>query len=406
MTAFDRRDLMRASAALGLALTLPVPRGRAAGDPFRIGALTPITGAGKPFGAGMRTAIQLAAEAVNQAGGAAGRRLEVIAEDDQTSPQHAVLAAKKLIEVDKVEAIVGTWASSVTLAVMKLTDAAGLIEMNTSSAPEISTLDTKDLVWRFQATTEQVGRAFAVVAKKRGFSRPVVMSTGHAPGGGNTESFKRRWEAMGGTVAASVVYEPYRSSYRAELQQALAAKPDVIVLGAYLPEATAILRDWQRAPADLAWMIPGWAANAALVKACGPELTEGVISIDTVPNQGAASFEQFAAPYKAATGQDGADNIYAAMAFDMVTVLALAIESAGPGASRAAINAQLREVANPPGTKVSSFAEGRAALASGKIDYDGASSRLDFDAHGDVTPTFGVSIISQGALKLAEILAP
>src|SRR5207253_308254 len=107
----DRRHLLRGGAALGLTVALPA-RARAAGDPFRIGALTPITGAGKPFGAGMQAAIRLAADAVNRAGGAAGRPLEVIAEDDQTAPAHAVLAAKKLIEVDKVQAIVGTWASS------------------------------------------------------------------------------------------------------------------------------------------------------------------------------------------------------------------------------------------------------------------------------------------------------
>ncbi len=400
----DRRHLLRGGAALGLTVALPArvraDDGRPGGDPFRIGALTPITGAGKPFGAGMQAAIRLAVDAVNRAGGAAGRPLEVIAEDDQTAPAHAVLAAKKLIEVDKVQAIVGTWASSVTLAVMKLTDAASLIEMNTSSAPEISTLDTKDLVWRFQATTDQFGRAFAAVARKRGFTRPATLAAGHVP-----DAFKGAWAATGGTVAAAVIYEPYRSSYRAELQQVLAAKPDVIVLGAFLPEATTILREWRREPADITWIIPGWAANPELVKACGPELTEGVISVDTVPNIEAASFKAFAASYKAATGQDGASNIYAAMAYDMVIVLALAIEAAGARASLAEINAKLRAVANPPGTKVFSFAEGKAALKAGKIDYDGASSRLDFDAAGDIAPNFGVSVITQGVLKLSEIVA-
>jgi len=87
----------------------------------------------------------------------------------------------------------------------------------------------------------------------------------------------------------------------------LAAKPDVIVRGAFLPEgSTTILREWRREPADITWIIPGWAANPELVKACGAELTEGVISVDTVPNIEAASFKAFAASYKAATGQDGA----------------------------------------------------------------------------------------------------
>ncbi len=57
----------------------------------------------------MQKMILAAAEMVNAAGGAAGRMLEVSAEDDQTQPQAAVLAAKKLIEVNKVQAILGTW---------------------------------------------------------------------------------------------------------------------------------------------------------------------------------------------------------------------------------------------------------------------------------------------------------
>jgi branched-chain amino acid transport system substrate-binding protein len=403
---FDRRDLLRGVAALGLALTLPARGAFAQSEPFRIGALTPITGAGSPYGTGMQKAILFAAAEVNDAGGAGGRTLEVIVDNDQTSPQHAVLVAKKLIEVDKAQAILGIWASSVTLAVMKLTDAAELIAMTTSGAPEISTIDKKDLVWRFQATNDRFGRAFAAVAQKRGFTRPATMAVNNPSGLGSANGFKTAWEATGGTLVAAVAYEPYRPSYRAELQSVLAAKPDVIVLGSYLPDATTILHEWhQGGGGGPTWIIPGWAANAELVKALGPDVTEGVISIDLAPNAAAASFASFAAKYKTATGKDGASNIYAAMCYDMVIALALAIEAAGPGASVKAINAKLREIANPPGTKVFSFAEGKAALKAGKIDYDGASSRLDFDQYGDITPTFGVNVITKGALKLAEVVA-
>jgi branched-chain amino acid transport system substrate-binding protein len=400
---FDRREVLRGGAALGLVAALPA---RAADAPFKIGALNSITGAGSPYGVGMRKAIQFAADEVNAAGGAAGRRLEVVAADDQTAPQHAVLAAKALIETDKVQAILGTWASSVTLAVMKLTDAAGLIQMNTSYVPEISTLDRKDLVWRFQATSDQIGRAFAVTARQRGFTRPATMAANLPAGRGNIDGFRKAWEASGGTVAAAVVYEPFRTSYRAELRQIMDAKPDVIVLGSSLPDTTVILDEWHQAGGGPnKWIVPGWAATPELVKALGPAITEGVLSIAVAPNAGAASYARFAAAYQAATGKDAASNIYAAMCYDMVIVLALAIEAAGPGAELAAINAKLREVANPPGQKVFSFAEGRDALKTGKIDYDGASSRLDFDRDGDVMPNFGVSVIHDGVLQRPEIIA-
>ena len=94
------------------------------------------------------------------------------------------------------------------------------------------------------------------------------------------------------------------------------------------------------------------------------------------------------------------------MAYDMLVVLALAMEIAGPNATPAQISAKLRDVANPPGTPVSSFAEGKALLARGqKINYEGASSKLDFDAFGDVTPDFGVSIIEKGQLVRRDVVA-
>ena len=63
----------------------------------------------------------LAADEVNAGGGAGGRTLEVVAEDTQTSPEAAVLAVKKLVEVNEVHAVMGTWSSGVTLAVMPIT---------------------------------------------------------------------------------------------------------------------------------------------------------------------------------------------------------------------------------------------------------------------------------------------
>jgi len=53
---------------------------------------------------------------------------------------------------------------------------------------------------------------------------------------------------------------------------------------------------------------------------------------------------------------------------------------------------------------VASFAEGKAALKSGKINYDGASSVLDFDARGDVKPDFGVYVFEKGKMDRKYIV--
>ena len=372
---------------------------------FRIGALNPITGAGSPYGPGMQKAILMAVEEVNAAGGAGGRKLEVFTEDTQTQPQAAVLAAKKLIEINKVQAILGTWSSGVTLAVMPLTDAAGLIEMNVSGAPAISFEDKKDLVWRFQATNDRFGLAFAEIAKKRKFTRPATMAFNNASGRGNTDGFTKAWTAAGGKVVASVVYEPNRPSYRSELQQVLAQKPDVIVTGSYLPDTTIFLREWFQSGEKTQWIIPGWAANPELVKALGPEITEGLISVDTVSSESAPSYKNFDAAYLKATGKSASSNVYAAMTYDMVICLALAMEAAGPNATVEKIKSKIREVSNAPGKTVYSFAEGKALLGKKqKIDYDGASSKLDFDKYGDANPDFGVYVIEKGQLVRRDVV--
>ena len=372
---------------------------------FRIGAPNCVTGAGAPYGTGMQKMIIEAVKVVNAAGGAAGYTFEVAAEDTQSSPQEAVLAVKKLIEINKVQALLGVWSSGESLATIPLANDANLIFMNCAGAPALSgpPVNAKGLSYRLQATNDRFGRAFAQIVEKEGFKRPATMAFNNASGIGNTEGFRKAWEAKGGQVVESVVYEPKQATYRSELQKVLAAKPDVIVTGSYLADTTIILREWYQSGEDVKWIIPGWAANSDLVAALGNDVTEGIISVESVSNEGSPAFALYDKAYTAAMGSPGTSNAYAAMAWDMVIVLALAIEAAG-AIDTDAVNAKIREVANPDGTKVSDFAEGKAALKSSKINYEGASSVLDFDEFGDVTPDFGMSVISGGNLSRKYIV--
>ena len=375
---------------------------RAQGETFRIGALNPVTGAGSPYGTGMQRMIGAAVEAINAAGGVNGRRIEVFSEDTQTSPQAAVLAAKKLIEVNRVRAILGTWSSGVSLAVVPLTNEADIILMNTSGAPALSVppANAKGLSYRFQATNDRFGRAFAEIAVREGFRRPATMAFNNASGLGNTEGFRRAWAAKGNTNGEHVVYEPNQPSYRAELLRVLNTRPDVIVMGSFLPDTTIILREWFQTGMPVKWIIPAWAANPQLVQALGPAVTQGIIAVDSVSNEGAEAFAAFdAAHRRAMNNQAGTANVYAAMTWDMAHTLALAIEQA-KSFETAAINRAIRQVANPPGEAVSTFAAGKAAIAAGrKINFEGASSVLDFDEFGDVTPDFGVFFIERGEIN-------
>lgn len=389
-----------AVAALGALPTMALAQGERA---FRIGSLNSITGIGGPYGPYMLEAIRLAVNEVNAAGGAAGRKLQLFAEDDQTKPEAAVLAVKKLVEINKVDAVVGIWASSVGLATMPITNDANLITMNTCGAPEMLTENKKGLAWMFQASNAIFGNAFAEVARRRGFKRPAVMAFNNSTFVGQANYFKSAWEEKGGKLSEFVIYEPNQSSYRTELNRVLATKPDVISLSAYRPDATIILKEWYQTGQDCKFIMPGWTANEDLVKALGKEATEGIISISNVAAEQHPAFKRFAAEFRKVTKRE--PDIFSAQSYDMVITLALALEAAGTEADVAAVNTKIRAVTGTGGTQVNSFAEGRDSLRGGaKINYEGASSRLEFGRQGETVPDFGVFDIQDGKLVLKETI--
>ena len=370
---------------------------------FRLGALNSITGIGGPYGPYMLEAIKIAVNEVNEAGGAAGRKFQLFAEDDQTKPEAAVLAVKKLVEINKVEAVVGIWPSSVGLATMPITNDANVITMNTCGAPEMLTENKRGLAWMFQASNAIFGNAFAEVARQRGFKRPAVMAFNNSTFVGQANYFKNAWESGGGKVEAFVIYEPNQSSYRTELARVLATKPDVISLSAYRPDATIILKEWFQTGQDCKFIMPGWTANEDLVKALGKEATEGLISISNVAADKHEAYKRFAAAFRKVAKRE--PDTFAAQSYDMVITLALALEAAGPQADVAGVNGKIRSVTGVGGTRVNGFAEGRDLLRKGeKVDYEGASSRLDFGKHGETVPDFGVSDIRDGKLVLKETI--
>ena len=405
MTSSTRRGVLAGGAALVAALPW---RGALAADaPYRVAALNPVTGAGSSYGGGMQKTILFALDEVKKAGGVDGRAIEVYAEDTQTSPDAAVLAARKLIDANKVQAILGTWSSSVSLAVQPITNEANCLLFHVSSAPALSSAaqNSKHLGFRFQAGSPQIGAAYAEIAAKQGAKNVAVMAFNNDVQIASTTIFKAAWEKQGNKLASSIVYEPNRTSYSAELQKVLAGKPDLIVVSGYVPDTTIILREAFESGNTAPIVIPGWAWGPAVLKAVGPEALEGLIVFDSVPDTEGAAFKAFDAGYRAAMNGPGAANVYASMAYDMAIVLALALQKAGPGADNAAVSKAVLEIAGPPGQKVTSFAEGKAALKAGqKINYEGASGPLDFDANGDAISVFGVNRFQKGALERLYLL--
>ena len=86
------------------------------GEPIKVGSLNSMTGLNSTFGQSTDKGIRLAAEEKNKAGGVMGRPVVVATADTESSPDKTPLAVLKLIEQDKVVAVLGEVASSRSIA--------------------------------------------------------------------------------------------------------------------------------------------------------------------------------------------------------------------------------------------------------------------------------------------------
>lgn len=406
-TKISRRTFLKTTGVTMVTTSLAAPGLLRAQTPsiFKVGALSPLTGNSQAYGPGMQATIVAAVEAVNASGGAGGMELEVVTADDQTLPEAGVLGARKLVAVDGCRAIVGTLTSPVTLAVMKaVTLPNKIIHTHLSGAEELLN-GYGEHCFKFGQSAGSYGRAYAGACNEMGYTNPVVLQLNNSSASSLGNNFIDRWQALGHAAPPRVVYDSARPSYRSELQEALSHNPDIIILAAYLEDATIIFREWYQTGIPAEFLVAPYSLDDRVIETLGSEVVEGVYQGTPVHPVGNAAYALFDAAYQKKMGAPGTSNRFTADCWDMTTVLALGIEAAGAGTDNLAIARAMYDVANEPGTPVSSFAEGKEALASGDIKYFGAGSNLNLNDQGvDVSSTLLINKIEGGQLvKQREI---
>ena len=219
-TAMGRRRFIASGAALVGALAAP-RLVRAQDGPIVLGTLTPLTGSGGTYGPAMRDVAAAVVRQVNEAGGVLGRQIRLVSEDDQTNPEGGVRAARKLIDVDKVSAIVGTWASSVTSAVAPLCWENQTFLTTVSGADSITRLPHKGFIIRTQPNTDLQGRKFGEIALEVGAGKLVYLGP-QTPYAQSTAAGIEKVIAPRGGAVSSIIYDGQKTTFRSEVDEVAA----------------------------------------------------------------------------------------------------------------------------------------------------------------------------------------
>ncbi len=393
-SSFTRRTALAGGLAASAApLILPRRAFGQASGPIRISGLVSLTGSGGAFGPNSRLTHQAVVDEVNAAGGLLGRKIEYLAEDDQTNPEAGVRGARKLIDVDKVSAIMSVWASGVATAVLPLCWENKVMMLAISAADSIVALPHQGFFVRTQPHTELQGQQFAAFAIKKNAKHFFVLMPQTPFTESTMKGIKDLCEPKGIKVSTMVI-DNKKTSFRSEIDEVVRARPDLLMMGGYQAENIVLAKDIFRA--NYKGTIVGFAYGITpqFVEGAGKEACEGMFSMEPVPAAGSSAYARL----KTLVKKDQLDT-YICQAYDHVNLAILAMAKAKE-ASGTAIRDNVRKVSNGPGLKVDNALDGLKALAAGQeIDYEGASGPCTFVENGNIAAvTFRFNQIRDGQI--------
>ena len=350
---------------------------------IRIGEVGSLTGADATFGESTHKGIQLAVKQINSTGGIKGRQLELLTLDDQGKPSEAVLAITKLISQQKVSAVLGEVASTLSIAMAGIAQKSQ-IPMITPSSLNLKVTKQGNYVFRvcfvdvFQA---QVMADFAyddLKARKVALLRDTKSDYSQDNSIYFADFFKKR----GGKIVIDQSYTAGDIDFQSQLTAIRAAQPDVIWVPGYYTDIGLIARQ----AAGLGIKAPllggdGW--DSPLLGQIGGRAIEGsyyaghFMIEDSNPN-----VQSFVKDYKAAYGE--VPNSLAALGYDAALLLGDALKRSASDKSE----------------------DLRTAIAATK-DFAGVTGTISINSDRNAVKKAVVFRVSEGGkLRVARVYEP
>lgn len=334
----------------------------------RIGLLIPLTGGAASYGQNARQGAELALQQFTSAH--PDIHAELVVEDSKGDPGTGVKAVAKLVDLDKVVAVVGCVTSGVTLAAAPIMNEKKIpIISPGASSPKLS--QAGEYVFRTWPSDDFEAKRMSGFITSRGVKTLAILSVNNEYGQGLQAAMKTDLSALGGSVQVVDVetFEQGDREMRTQLLRIKEVQPDAIYFVGF-PESAVV---FGRGYAEAGLHIPVYATSAfedpQVADTVGNILDGTVYAKPLSESPGVATFRAaYVAAYKTAPG------VVSDTSYDAVALVLDAIQDEiekGTQVSGAAIHNFLLQVKN----------------------YSGASGTLSFDQNGDVVKPIGLFVL-------------
>ena len=343
---------------------------------IKIGAILPLTGDAAQWGIPPRRGAELAIKKINEAN-FLNFKLDLIVEDGKCSPKEAVSAFNKIITVDKVRLVMGEVCSGATLAIAPIAEKNGILLISPASTnPTIS--EAGDYIFRVIPSDALRGKVFAEYVFNKGYRRVGIIYINNEGGKGNRDSFKERFENLGGQIVIEETYKPGSTDMRAQLTKIKSISPEVVIAVSYPSDTYILMKQAKELELNIPLYFQTEAVEDSNVLREAGNAAEGVIYILPAPAEGEKT-DEFIQEYEKVYGIK--PELFAAEGYDIIWLIANAIKDTGKTDPKS-IKDYLYKVKN----------------------YQGASGIITFDENGDVLKPMAIKTIKDGKPTLIELV--
>ncbi len=349
------RAALRRLAASLLATTALIGAGARAQDQgvtreeVVIGSIQDLSGPIAALGVHFRNGLEMRVDEENARGGIHGRRLRLIVEDSGYDPKRAVLAARKLIQRDRVFALINDLGSPVVMATMPIALEHGVLHLF-PGAPLAATYEPVD-PYKFQifapySTTTPL--AIRHLIRSKGYRKPGILFQDDDFGHEVLKGFEATLRELGVPVCEKTSYKRGATDFSSQIARLKAAGCDFVTLATVVRETVAAVSTARR----MDWNVPmlvTTAAYSAQIHQLGGRDMEGLYGVAQVPHpyreNASPQLAQWIERYASRFGVE--PNTWSVQAWLSAELFIQAARKAGPRLDAKRFSAALETIATP-----------------------------------------------------------
>jgi len=301
-----------------------------------LGTHQDLSGPVKTWGVPVSNGMKMAIEEINAAGGVHGRKIKLIIEDSGYDPKRAVLASQKMVERDKIFAMVGPMGSPTVLAAQDILFDAGVLQLFPLSSAEFTfKFDPAKPQERLKFNNllpyvESTRAAVKFMIETKNFKKPCTMYQDDEYGKNVLDGFTQQITAMKLTAASMTSFKRGASDFSAQVAKMKADGCDMVLLGTVIRETIGAMGEARKLGWDVTFL-GATPTNVLEVPALGKEAVEGLYAASgfEIPYEDTAKgkVKDWLSNYKKMFGADA--NTQAIIGYNAIGTFAFYASKAG-----------------------------------------------------------------------------